>query len=392
MDENMRFSLQASATAQGNRRGEVMIYSVITRYKWNKDDPDVTSNDFDKQLKALGDVDEITVRINSPGGLVNEAIAIRTTLMLHPAKKIVNIEGDCASAATLIACMPQARVRIAKGGTYMIHRCSGGARGHAEDMMAAYNAMKKTDEDMADIYAERTGKSAEECLALMKAETWFKADEAVEAGFADEILTGGANQEPLAACAVTAEVMELMRACYAHAPDHQLIEDNKDDARQGQENVSNEASAANASEASSSENNNEGVCDMEELRNATAEQLENENPELAKAIASDAITQERERVKKIKALTRKGEKWQQMADKAIAEGTSAADFLEMVIAEEGKDRAAYLEGRQKETDASGKVGGGDSGDNDDREADSDKEAKKLADLADSMDVNVTDMY
>ena len=131
---------------------------------------------------------------------------------------------------------------------------------------------------------------------------------------------------------------------------------------------------------------------MEELRNATAEQLENENPELAKAIANDAITQERERVKKIKALTRKGEKWQQMADKAIAEGTSAADFLEMVIAEEGKDRAAYLEGRQKETDASGKVGGGDSGDNDDREADSDKEAKKLADLADSMDVNVTDMY
>lgn len=392
MDDNMRFSLQTNVAAQGNKRGEVMVYSVITRYKWNADDPEVTSNDFDKKLKALGDVDEITVRINSPGGLVNEAVAIRTTLMKHPARKIIDIEGDCDSAATLIACIPGARVRMAKGGTYMIHRCSGGARGHAEDMLAAYNGMKKTDEDMADIYAERTGKSREDCLELMKAETWFKADEAVEAGFADEILSTGENQEPLAACAVTAEVMELMRACYAHAPDHQLIEDKRDDAQEGQGNVSNEASAANASEASSSENKNEGVCDMEELRNATAEQLENENPELAKAIANDAITQERERVKKIKALTRKGEKWQQMADKAIADGTSAADFLEMVIAEEGKGRAAYLDGRQKETEASGKVGGGDSGDNDDKEADSDREAKKLADLADSMDVNVTDMY
>lgn len=392
MDDNMRFSLRASATAQGNKRGEVMIYSVITRYKWNKDDPDVTSNDFDRQLKALGDVDEITVRINSPGGLVNEAVAIRTTLMKHPAKKIVDIEGDCASAATLIACMPEARVRIAKGGTYMIHRCSGGARGHAEDMMAAYNAMKKTDEDMADIYAEQTGKSAEDCLELMKAETWFKADEAVEAGFADEILTGGPNREPLSACAVTAEVMELMRACYAHAPDHQLIEDDKGDARKGHKSIRNEASAANASEAPSSENNNEGVCDMEELRNATAEQLENENPGLAKAIANDAVTQERERVKKIRALTRKGEKWQRMADKAIEEGTSAADFLEMVIAEEGKVRAAYLEDREKETEVSSNVGGGDAGDNDDREADSDREAKKLAELADGMDVNVTDMY
>ena len=143
--QNKRFALMASVTALGNRRGEVMIYSVISSvisdWAWGDSDPVVTSNRFDKALKDLGDVDEITVRINSPGGAVSEAVAIRTQLIKHPARKIIDIEGSCASAATLIACMPGAKVRMAKGSDYMIHRCTWGARGHADTMLAAYNSM-----------------------------------------------------------------------------------------------------------------------------------------------------------------------------------------------------------------------------------------------------------
>lgn len=399
---NKVFTLRYDVTALGNRRGEVMVYSAISRYKWF--DEDVTSSDFDKKLKALGDVDEITVRINSPGGVVSEAIAIRTTLMKHPAKKTIDIEGCCDSAATLIACMPGARVRMAKGAEYMIHRCSAGTWGNADDILSAYNSMVKTDGEMADIYAERTGKSAEECLEMMKAETWFTADEAVEAGFADEIITGAENILPMVACAVDAESMELMRERYAHVPDRNIItRDKSGQASEGE--VSNETSVvaadnaaerANAPETApvSSENKSEGVNNMDELRNATAEQLQTENPALAQSIASDAVAAERKRVADITKLTRKGEKWQAMAREAIEKGTSAADFLALVIEEEAKAGAEYLKNREQETAQANNVGGGDSGDIDsgDKEARQDKLAKELAEIADATEVNTADMY
>ena len=118
---NKRFALKYNVNALDENRGEIMIYSDISSYSWG-DYESVTSRDFDRKLKDLGDVDEITIRINSPGGAVNEAVAIRTALMKHQAKKTIDIEGECCSAATIIACLPGARVRMAKGGDYMIHR------------------------------------------------------------------------------------------------------------------------------------------------------------------------------------------------------------------------------------------------------------------------------
>ena len=388
---NKQFHLHAQAVALGNRRGEVKVYSGISTWKWDEDDPTVTSNDFDKQLKALGDVDEIVVRINSPGGVVTEAIAIRTALMKHKAAKIIDIEGCRDSAATLIACMPGAKVRMAQGGEYMIHCCSAIAWGQKDKILSVYNSMAQTDKDMAGIYAERTGKSVDECMELMQAETWYGAEEAMEAGFVDEIIAGADEDVEIAACAVDADTMELMRSCYAHAPEHTIraAEGNREPENNP---VSNETSAVAA--ASSTENTqNEGVGNMPELRDATAEQLRQENPTLAQAIANDAVTAERERVREITALTRKGEKWQTMAKKAIADGTSAADFLKAVIAEEEKQGQEYLDTRRNELEAANRVGAGDSKDNDkdDAEAKTDKAAKDIAELAKSMNADGLEM-
>ena len=60
---NKVFHLMASVTALGNRRGEVMIYSTISPYKWRDTDPQVTSSEFDKKIKEIGDVDESVVRM-----------------------------------------------------------------------------------------------------------------------------------------------------------------------------------------------------------------------------------------------------------------------------------------------------------------------------------------
>ena len=386
---NKVFHLMASVTALGNRRGEVMIYSTISPYKWRDTDPQVTSSEFDKKIKELGDVDEIVVRINSPGGSVREATAIRTILEKHPAKKLIDIEGLCASAATIIACMPGVKVRMAKGGEYMIHRCSSGAWGHADAMLAAYNSMTATDNTLADYYSERTGKPVDECMELMKAETWYTGKTALEAGFVDELIEGGEESDDIAACAVDEDTMELMKACYANMPDQIICQEIEAPGEPTED--SNGSSAVAADDPSV--NNDEGVDNMDELRNATAEQLQQENPTLAQTIANDAVTAERNRIKEINALTRKGAKWEAMAKKAIEDGTSAADFLKAVIAEEAKAGDEYLEGRRRETGPANEVGGGDSGDNDGKDENEkiDKAAKDIAEIAKGMSGNVFDM-
>lgn len=374
-----QFHLKTAASRNANR-GEIKIYSGISTWKWDDEDPTVTSNEFDRQLKELGDVDEITVRINSPGGVVSEAIAIRTALMKHPAKKTIDIEGCCDSAATLIACMPGAKVRMAKGGEYMIHCCSAMAWGQKDKILSVYNSMAQTDKDMAEIYAERTGMTEDECQQLMQAETWYGAQEAMDAGFVDEIISGSEDDVEIAACAVDADTMDVMRTCYAHVPERKI------------RFVSNETSAV--ADGSSTENiSQEGVEHMPELRDATAEQLRQENPALAQEIAEAAINAERERVREITALTRKGEKWQTMSKKAINDGTSAADFLKAVIAEEEREGQEFLEARHKELEKANNIGAGDSKDNDkdDAEAKADKAAKDIAELAKSMSADGLEM-
>lgn len=131
---------------------------------------------------------------------------------------------------------------------------------------------------------------------------------------------------------------------------------------------------------------------MDELRNATAEQLSAENPALVASIAQQAVAQERERMQKIDRLTPKGAKFQALAKKAKEDGTSVQDYLEQVIAAQEQEGQEYLEARAQETAPANNVGGGDSKDNDDDpEAKADKAAKEIAEIAQGMNPGVTDM-
>lgn len=385
-NNNMGFRLEFKTNKAG-KKGEVMVYSVISSTQWWGDE--VTSQGFDKALKELGDVDEITVRINSPGGAVNEAIAMRTALMKHSAKKTIDIEGSCCSAATLIACLPGATVRMAKGSDYMIHRCSWAVRGQAKDMLSAYNSMINTDNDIADIYAERTGMTREECLDLMDKTTWYNVDQALAAKFVDEVIEAADGEEPIAACAVTEDVYKTMQAVYDNVPELPVVKAAKTD-----EKVSNEKTAVAA--GNSSENTGdtpkEGGIHME-LKDATAEVIQQENPAAAGEIAKAAVEAERKRRKDIMALKPKGAKWDKMAEDALNDGKSAAEFLQAVIAEQAKTGEEYLENRRDEVKPTEKIGAGDTGDLDGKkdEAAEDKLAKDIADIAAGINVSVNEM-
>jgi ATP-dependent Clp endopeptidase proteolytic subunit ClpP len=166
---------------------ELEIYGDIGENWWGEG---LTGKYVASWLKAYAnDAAEVTVRINSPGGWVSEGIAIHNILASHKARVKVLIDGFALSAASVIA-MAGDEIQMMPGSIYMIHNASGGCRGTAEDMEVVASALRKMSDSIADIYAQRTGKTKEECAALMQAETWFTTSEALAAGLCDSVLPG----------------------------------------------------------------------------------------------------------------------------------------------------------------------------------------------------------
>ena len=101
---------------------------------------------------------------------------------------------------------------------------------------------------------------------------------------------------------------------------------------------------------------------------------------------------ERTRRAAILSLKPKGAKWDEMAEKAIANGDSEADFLRAVIAEQAKTGEEYLENRRAETKQADKIGAGDAGDHDEDSTEAEnKAAKEIAALAASMSGHTVEM-
>lgn len=130
----------------------------------------------------------INVRINSPGGAVFEAIAIYNALMSHSATINVYVDSLAASAASVIA-MAGDSITMMVGSQMMIHDAMGIEMGNAAELREFADFLDRQSDNIASIYAEKSGESTEEMRALMLAETWLYAEEAVELGLADKVYT-----------------------------------------------------------------------------------------------------------------------------------------------------------------------------------------------------------
>ena len=165
---------------------EVWIYDEIGY--WG-----VTASDFVKELQTV-DVDNIELHINSPGGDVFDGIAIYNALMNHKAKVTSYIDGLAASAASFIAMAGQ-EVIIARNATMMIHDAHGLCIGNAADMAEMANLLNKSSDNIADIYAQKSGNDVGIWRDAMRAETWYSSVEAVEAGLADKVGSKNSDKE-----------------------------------------------------------------------------------------------------------------------------------------------------------------------------------------------------
>ena len=157
---------------------EVVIYDEIGA--WGMD-----SKTFIDEIKNIS-TDNVTLRINSPGGSVIDGLSIHDAIKRMPQKVTARIEGLAASIATIIA-LGADEVSMSENSLFMIHNVWGGETGGAEDMRKAADLMEKMGGRLLNIYAKKTGKSEDEIRAWMDAETWFTSDEALEAGFINTI-------------------------------------------------------------------------------------------------------------------------------------------------------------------------------------------------------------
>jgi ATP-dependent protease ClpP protease subunit len=158
---------------------EVLIYDEIGAYG-------VSAKGFLAELGALPDGVPIDLRLNSPGGSVFDAVAIFNALTRHTGTITVWIDGIAASAASYVA-MAGDEIVMPENAFLMIHDPSGIVMGTATDMRDMAATMDKIAGSMVRGYAARSGRSEEEIAALMAAETWFDAQDALAAGLATRI-------------------------------------------------------------------------------------------------------------------------------------------------------------------------------------------------------------
>ncbi len=179
------FQIRNAAKEGGSSALEILLYEQIGEDFWSGGG--VSAKRFTDELKAAGDVSEINLRINSPGGVVFDGLTIYNALKDHPAKVVVDIDGIAASIASVIA-MAGDEIRVAESAMLMIHDAQGLALGNHKEMEAMRDLLAKWDGQIAGVYAARTGRRVDTFRKLMDAETWFTAAEAKENGLADTII------------------------------------------------------------------------------------------------------------------------------------------------------------------------------------------------------------
>ena len=174
MPEKKWYEMKALA----NNNAEIYIYDEIGY--WG-----VTAKQFANDLKELGKVGEISLRINSPGGSVTDGIAIYNLLKKNDATVNVHIDGLAASMASVIA-MAGDTVTMPENALMMVHNPWGYAMGDSEEMRKTADVLDKMKKALVSAYTAKSGMSDEDINAMLDDETWMTGSEALEWGFVDQ--------------------------------------------------------------------------------------------------------------------------------------------------------------------------------------------------------------
>ena len=277
------------------KSAELILYgSIGSDEYWD----DISDKAFKQDIENLGDVENITLHINSPGGSVFSAVAIANTLKNHKAKITANIDGLAASAATIITSACDT-VRMPKNALFMVHNPITFAYGNNQDMQKTLEMLNKVKNSIIETYLNKAKTDKETLSELMDNETWMSAEEAKEYGFVDEILNESVEKE------VIENKLIINNMAFDISRFKNFKEKKNQEPRVINISVNSTGSAEEIADKfrdilNSTENQkNEGG-------NMTLEELKNKFPELYNQIFNEGkeagITKERERMREIDNL------------------------------------------------------------------------------------------
>lgn len=183
------FDVRASVDGKS---ADVFIMGEITPYAW-EEFGEMSSVVFKEKLDAVGDVNELHIYVNSPGGSVFEGIAIGNMLKRHKARTVAHVDALAASIASdIVACCDE--VRMPSNAMLMIHNAMTGAFGNASELRKVADDLDRINGMQIETYMSKIdGKtSQEEIQRMMDEETWLSAQQAYDIGLCDVV--EGANR------------------------------------------------------------------------------------------------------------------------------------------------------------------------------------------------------
>ena len=177
------------------RSATITMYGQIVESRpWWAEDSDlfIVLKEFIDDLESLKDVTDLTVRLSSVGGDAYSSLVIHNRLheLSRNGTNVTGIvDGVAMSGGSLILCGCNT-VRVNPSSIVMVHDCWRYVwdMANSSDLRKMADEMDVTNNSQAEIYVRKTGKSMEEIRAMMKETTYMSGREAVENGFADELI------------------------------------------------------------------------------------------------------------------------------------------------------------------------------------------------------------
>lgn len=162
----------------------LMLDGVVGNY-WGDDG--ITAKGVAAALSPHAHAKTIVVRLNSPGGSIDDGVAIYNMLKAHPAAVRVEILGAAYSIASVIA-LAGDEIHMAENAMFMIHDPASIVWGSADEMRKEADVLDKYKKNIVETYSARTGKDEKEIVKAMAEETWYTAKEAKAAGFVTHVM------------------------------------------------------------------------------------------------------------------------------------------------------------------------------------------------------------
>jgi ATP-dependent Clp endopeptidase proteolytic subunit ClpP len=162
-------------------------------------DDGFTHEDFMRAFDALAG-DDVTIQLHSNGGDVSTGLSIYNQIQDYGGRVEVIVDAMAASIASVFP-MAADRVVAHKNSRLMVHNPWSIVMGDAKEFRHTADVLDSLGEDIAESYAERTGRSVSFWKGQMEATSYYKASEALELGLIDDIV--GAVEQPKEAAAST---------------------------------------------------------------------------------------------------------------------------------------------------------------------------------------------